>query len=109
LDLPRKELYARIDRRVRDMVVGGLVDEVKALLQLPKPLSKETRQALGYKEVIEHLNDGPDLEETIARIQTRTRQFAKRQLTWFRNMPECRPFSGDLSALPWLEDAGTIP
>jgi len=91
LDIPRSELYTRIDRRVHDMIAQGLIEEVQALLSLPYPLGKEARQALGYKEVLEHFEGRFNREETIRRIQTRSRQFAKRQLTWFRNMPECRP------------------
>ena len=54
-----------------------------------QPLGKTARQALGYKEVIDHLERGIPLPETIALIQTRTRQFAKRQHTWFKNLVEC--------------------
>jgi tRNA dimethylallyltransferase len=61
------------------------------LLAGPQPLSHTARQALGYKEVIAHLEEGVPLAETIALIQTRTRQFAKRQHTWFRHLEECRP------------------
>jgi tRNA dimethylallyltransferase len=66
---------------------------VRALLNLPYPLGKEARQALGYKEILDHFEGKFGLEETIGRIQTRSRQFAKRQMTWFRNMPECRPIT----------------
>ena len=90
LDLPRTELYDRINRRVATMFEIGLVDEVRALQQLECPLSREASQALGYKEVFRLLEGTATLAETIAEVQTRTRNFAKRQLTWFRNMPECR-------------------
>lgn len=88
---PRDWLYTRINRRVEEMFRQGLVDEVKTLSALPHPMSRTARQALGYKEVIEWLETGGPLEETIELIQTRTRQFAKRQHTWFRNLEECRP------------------
>jgi tRNA dimethylallyltransferase len=52
-------------------------------------MGKSARQALGYKEVIDHLEGRMALSETINFIQTRTRQFAKRQHTWFRNLAEC--------------------
>jgi tRNA dimethylallyltransferase len=91
LDVPRPELYARIDLRVIEMFKQGLIEEVKTLLKLPYPLGKEARQALGYKEILDHFEGKLNLEETIERIQTRSRQFAKRQMTWFRNMPEVRP------------------
>jgi tRNA dimethylallyltransferase len=86
---PRPWLYERIDRRVEEMFREGLVAEVEALLRRKLPLGKTARQALGYKEVIAHLQEGLPLGETVALIQTRTRQFAKRQHTWFRNLPEC--------------------
>jgi tRNA dimethylallyltransferase len=101
LDLPRAELYARIDARVRDMIAGGLVEEVEALRRLPRPLSREAAQALGYKEMLAHLEGRAGLEETIARIQQRSRNFAKRQLTWFRHLPECRPVSKPLTFALW--------
>jgi tRNA dimethylallyltransferase len=86
----RTWLYERINRRVEKMFADGLLDEVRGLLASPRPLSRTARQALGYKEVIDHLEGRASLEETIERIQTRTRQFAKRQHTWFRHLEECR-------------------
>ncbi len=91
LSPPRQWLYERVDRRVDAMIADGLIEEVRGLLAGPQPLSHTARQALGYKEVIAHLEDGVPLAETIALIQTRTRQFAKRQHTWFRHLEECRP------------------
>ena len=98
LDWPRRELYDRIDRRVERMFAGGLVDEVRRLLIQPGGLSKTAAQALGYREVIDHLQGGPGLPETIELVKTHTRQFAKRQLTWFRSLQECRfvPVEGDI-------------
>lgn len=90
LDPPRDWLHERINRRVEAMFAAGLVDEVRTLLEADPPLGRTARQGLGYKEVIEHLEHGVPLEGTITRIQTRTRQFAKRQCTWFRNLEECR-------------------
>lgn len=101
LDLPRAELYARIDARARHMVAAGLVEEVRALRQLARPLSREGAQALGYKEMFAHLDGQATLEETIVRIQTRSRNFAKRQLTWFRHLPECLPVSRELTGAAW--------
>lgn len=91
LNPPRAWLRGRIDRRVLQMVEAGLVDEVRRLLSADPPPGRTARQGLGYKEVIAHLTADVSLPETIERIQTRTRQFAKRQCTWFRNLPECRP------------------
>jgi tRNA dimethylallyltransferase len=101
LDLPRPELYARIDARVVQMVADGLIEEVRALRGLPRPLSREAAQALGYKEMFAHLDGRATLEETVTRIQTRTRNFAKRQLTWFRHLPECRSVSRELTFALW--------
>lgn len=92
LDLPRGELYDRIDRRVTAMLAAGWVEEARRLQELPRPLSREAAQALGYKEWFAHLaGTGPGWAETVRLIQTRTRQFAKRQLTWFRHLRGCRP------------------
>jgi tRNA dimethylallyltransferase len=97
LDLPRSELYARIDARVRQMIADGLVEEVRALRNLDHPLSREASQALGYKELLAYLDGADTLEAAISRIQTRSRNFAKRQLTWFRHLPECRSVSPQLT------------
>jgi tRNA dimethylallyltransferase len=91
LSPPRPWLYDRIDHRVEQMFAEGLVDEVRGLLDQPLRLSHTARQALGYKEVIAHLQQGTPQAETIRLVQTRTRQFAKRQHTWFRHLEECRP------------------
>ncbi len=91
LEWPRERLYERVNRRVEIMFAHGLVEEVAQLMKRPHPLSKTAAQAVGYKEVIEHLSGGPDLKKTIELVQTHTRQFAKRQWTWFRSLSECQP------------------
>jgi tRNA dimethylallyltransferase len=85
LERDRADLYARCEARVEAMFRAGLVDEVRSLL--PRGLAENTtaRQALGYKEVIAHLSGEATLEDTVELVKTRTRQFAKRQLTWFRH------------------------
>ncbi len=90
LDWPREELYVRINRRVSGMFAQGLVEEVRGLLDGPKPLGKTARQAVGYREVIEHLEGQRNLAETVELVQLHTRQLAKRQNTWFRSLSECR-------------------
>lgn len=87
---PRACLHERINRRVEQMIAAGLVEEVRRLASAPQGLGRTASQALGYKEVLEHLAGQRSLEETIGLIQRRTRQFAKRQHTWFRNLVECR-------------------
>ena len=101
LDVPRAELYARIDRRVEAMFAAGLVEEVHRLRMLPQPWSREASRALGYRAVCEHLNGRMDRAATIALVQTRSRQFAKRQLTWFRHLPGCRPATKELTWTRW--------
>ncbi len=100
LDWPKESLARRIDERVERMFAAGLVEETRRLLAGPRSLSKTARQALGYREVIEHLEGQRSLEETIALVKTHTRQFAKRQRTWFRSLSECRfvPISESLAA-----------
>jgi tRNA dimethylallyltransferase len=87
---PRAWLHERINRRVEQMFAEGLVAEVRRLADSPQGLSRTASQALGYKEVLEHLAGQHTLAETVDLIQRRTRQFAKRQHTWFRNLIECR-------------------
>jgi tRNA dimethylallyltransferase len=101
LDVPREELYTRINARVYEMATQGWVEEVQTLLRLPQPMSKEACQALGYKEMIAHVQGRTGFEETIERIQIRSRHFAKRQITWFRHLPECRPVSKELTFNLW--------
>ncbi|MFT3879923.1 MAG: tRNA (adenosine(37)-N6)-dimethylallyltransferase MiaA [Gemmatales bacterium] len=87
IELSRDELYRRIDARVDTMMTMGWLDEVKRLLQLPQPLSKEAGQAAGYRELADHIQGSCTLEEAITATKIRSRQLAKRQLTWFRHFP----------------------
>ena len=94
----REVLYDRINKRVDLMFEKGLVDEVKAL-GLDK--TNQSMQGIGYKEVLEYLNDNLSLEETKELIKKNTRHFAKRQLTWFRHekvvqMIDYRDFDRDV-------------
>ena len=95
----RDVLYDRINKRVDLMFEKGLVDEVKAL-GLDK--TNQSMQGIGYKEVLEYLNDNLSLEETKELIKKNTRHFAKRQLTWFRHekvvqMIDYRDFDRDVN------------
>lgn len=101
LDLPRDVLYDRINRRVQTMFDEGLVEEVRRLRTDPRGMSREARQALGYKEVLSSLDGGNTLDETIAQVCTRTRNFAKRQITWFRHLPGCQPATSELTWTLW--------
>ena len=93
LDPPRATLRARIDARTLLMFQNGLIEEVKALLAAPQPLSSIPAQAVGYREVIDLLAGKATRDATIGQVQARTRQFAKRQLTWFRGLGEVRLFA----------------
>jgi tRNA dimethylallyltransferase len=86
---PRELLALRIEERVHRMVAGGLVAEVEALLAGPG-LSRTAGQALGYKEIVDHLEGRCSLDEAVATIVLRTRQFAVRQERWFRRDPRVR-------------------
>ncbi len=101
LETPRNELYCRINDRVRIMVANGWIEETKALLRLPQPISKEAGQALGYREMFAFIQGKATLEETIELIQIRSRNFAKRQISWFRHLPECRPVTRELTFKLW--------
>lgn len=91
VSLPRLLLYEVIDERVDRMIEAGLVKEV-ARLKSEGHISRTARQALGYKEILDHLDRGKTLEETVIEIKKRSRRYAKRQLTWFRNIPGLRWF-----------------
>jgi tRNA dimethylallyltransferase len=85
VDLPRRLLYDRIDRRVEAMFAAGLVDEVRAAVAGPGGIGATARQAAGYAEAIDMLAGRLSLGDAIRRTQDRTRQLAKRQLTWLRS------------------------
>jgi tRNA dimethylallyltransferase len=84
----REDIYRRINERVETMFDKGLVDEVKLLSENPKGLSKQAKQALGYKEVIQYLDGGLALDDAKEMVKQSTRRFAKRQMTWFRSFPD---------------------
>ena len=86
----RSDQHARIEARVEQMIEQGLIAEVQALTTDGKRLGRSASQAVGYREVLEHLSDAYDLNETIERIRVRTRRLAKRQGTWFRSLEECQ-------------------
>ena len=83
---PRETLSKRIEQRVHSMMAAGLLAEVKSLAER-YDLSREARQALGYKELLEHLSGRISLDEAVAQIVLHTRQFAVRQERWFRRDP----------------------
>jgi tRNA dimethylallyltransferase len=80
----KADASGRINKRVRNMIAAGLVDEVKSLLAEEKPLSRQARCAIGYAEIIEYINGKIELEEAIELIKKNTRRLAKNQRTWFK-------------------------
>lgn len=81
LDLPREELYERINKRVDVMMQQGLLEEVKAVVSFRDTYALQT---VGYTEIFEYLDGNITLEKAVELIKQHTRNFAKRQLTWFR-------------------------
>lgn len=84
LFLPRNELYARINARVQRMVEAGLVEETQRVLSMGFSPQVKPLQAIGYKEALWYLRGLLSREEMISKIQRRTRNYAKRQITWFK-------------------------
>lgn len=81
LEMPRSDLYSRINHRVDEMMEQGLLKEVEGLY----PFSQlNALQTVGYKELFEYMDDQTSLGEAIEKIKKNTRQFAKRQITWFK-------------------------
>ncbi len=94
IDFPREILYERINKRVELMLEAGLIDEVTRLY---KKYGKElytSAQAIGYKEVIDYINNLYTKEEMIEKIKMETRRYAKRQLTWFRKIENIKWLNG---------------
>ena len=87
LTMERAALYDRINRRVDQMIEQGLVDEVARLLQQGVPPSCQAMQGIGYKEIVEYLLADQDLITATDQLKQATRNFAKRQLTFYRRMP----------------------
>ena len=80
----RSDMRDLIDRRVDAMMAAGLLDEVQALLEQGVPRTSTAFQAIGYKELLAAVDGQVPLEEAVAEIKLRSRQYAKRQLTWLR-------------------------
>ncbi|HTH49275.1 MAG TPA: tRNA (adenosine(37)-N6)-dimethylallyltransferase MiaA [Candidatus Limnocylindria bacterium] len=89
----REDLYLRINRRVDEMFAAGLIEETRGLLTRGLEGNRTAMQAIGYRQVVEQLRGARGRLETIELVKQRTRQFSKRQSTWFR---------GQLD-LDWLE------
>lgn len=98
LERPRDELYARIDRRVDDMMAAGLPVEVRRLLENGVSPGENAMQGLGYKELVWYLHGRCTLTEAVYLLKRNTRRYAKRQLTWWRSRSDAH----------WLPAASSI-
>jgi tRNA dimethylallyltransferase len=87
LNREREDLYRRIEQRIDEQLAAGWVEEVRRLMGRGLEQNKTAMQAAGYRELVAHIRGQLALPETVALIKTRTRQLARRQLTWFRREP----------------------
>lgn len=99
LRLPLEQLDQRIGTRLEAMLDAGFLDEVRRLAARPAGLSRTARQALGYRELLAHLDGRCSLEEAVEEARLRTRRFARRQLRWFRRDPRVTWAEGDENSL----------
>lgn len=97
-DRPRPTLDDRISERYGLQMQSGFLAEVQALVDSPTGMSRTARQALGYKELLLHIEDGMAIDEALDIAKQRTRRFARRQQRWFRRDPRIEWF--DLDATP---------
>lgn len=91
----RQDMWDRIDRRVDQMVEDGLIPEIRALLDSGVPERCTALQAIGYKEFVSALRTGGDLSAAAEEVKLRSRQYAKRQMTWFRRNSAVRWYFWD--------------
>ena len=95
LERPREELYARIDKRMDMMLVNGLEDEAKSVIDFREHYALKT---VGYREIYEHLDGEYDREEMLRLLKRNSRRYAKRQMTWFKNQDEFHWFDAKQEA-----------
>ncbi len=92
LNIEREKLFEKINSRVMKMADSGLIEEVKSLVNKYSYELKRFKKTIGYKEVVEYLKGDITKDRMIKLIQTNTRHFAKRQITWFKRIPEMKWF-----------------
>ena len=96
----KAEESRRINKRAKSMIDAGLVDEVKSLLAEDKPLSPQARCAIGYAEIIDHLNGNTSLDDAVELIKKNTRRLAKNQRTWFKTFKKVNWLDIEKDQLP---------
>jgi tRNA dimethylallyltransferase len=94
LNPERSQLFQRLDDRVQAMFSGGLIEEVRCLLARGATGDEKPFESLGYRQAIQYIHGGVTLEQAILSTQTGTRQYAKRQWTWFRRDAEIHWLNG---------------
>ena len=104
VDLPREQLYDRISRRYHQQMDEGFLAECSLLLASERGLSRTARQALGYKELFEHLEGDVTLDDALELAIQRTKRFARRQQRWFRRDPRLIWRSAEHNPLDLLPD-----
>ena len=88
ISVPRAALHRRIEGRTRAMLEGGWIGEVKSLLESGVDEDAPGLDAVGYREIVRYLRGAPDRDALVSAVVTSTRQYAKRQETWFRHQLE---------------------
>ena len=105
LSVPLEEIDGRIDARFDRMLEDGLVEEVRALAARPAGMSRTARQALGYRELLAHVERDAALSDCVEEAKRHTRQFARRQASWFRRDPRVRWAGSSGEARALLQEA----
>ncbi len=108
LTRPADDIDRRIGARFDTMLEDGLVDEVRALAGRPAGISRTARQALGYREILAHVEAAAPLSECLEQAVRRTRQFARRQASWFRRDPRVSWAESGTEAQRLLDQALTV-
>lgn len=92
LRMPRERLIERINARYELQMELGFLDEVRALLHAENPIGRTARQALGYRELLAHLEEQVPIADALETAKVRTRRFARRQFKWFERDPRVQWF-----------------
>lgn len=104
LTMDRGRLYERIEARVDQMMADGLLEEVKSLVENGLDRRSTAGQAIGYKELLDYVDGSCSLDEAVANIKQRTRRYAKRQISWFKNDGRVRWLDMDAMSIEEARD-----